>query len=91
MNVFTKSVLFAATLFASAASAQTVTVDEIAAESGLTNRQVAMVLGAPTAYAEYRTTFRHARDQMLRTVGQERYAEYIAMYRNGELKVEDNG
>jgi hypothetical protein len=90
MNVL-KSVMLAAALFAPSAFAQkTVTVDEIAAETGLTHRQVAMVLGAPTAYAEYRTNFRRARDQFLRTVGQERYAEYLAMYRAGELKL-DNG
>jgi len=49
-----------------------------------------MVLGAPTAYANYRTEYRNTRDQLVRSVGQERYAEYIAAYRAGEIGVEDN-
>jgi hypothetical protein len=89
MNALPKGVVLAAAMFAPCAFAQgTVSVNEIAEESGLTPRQVAMVLGAPTSYATYRTEYRQARDQLVRNVGQERYAEYIAAYRSGELGVE---
>ena len=90
MNVSKKGmVLAAAMMFAPCAFAQnTVTLNDIAQESGLTERQVAMVLGAPTSFATYRTEYRQARDRLVQSVGQERYAEYIAAYRAGEI--EDN-
>ena len=43
--------------FAAAAEARTVDVTALAERTGLTERQVRMVLGAPSGYAEYRTSY----------------------------------
>ncbi len=41
-------------------------VEEEAEAQGLTKREMRMLSGAPTSYAEYRTSYRLARDKMRR-------------------------
>lgn len=43
----------------------------LAQESGLSERKVAMVLGARSAYGEYRYTYHRARGQLERTIGRD--------------------
>ena len=60
-------------------------LEDIAAQSGLTVRQVQMVLGAHIAYAEYRTSYARAEDRMVRTYGREHLDKLIADYRAGRF------
>jgi hypothetical protein len=76
----------AAVLCAPAAWAQErETVEGIANETGLSTRQVQMVLGCHSSFAEYRTGFKRAKDQLVAKIGQERYEELAAAYRAGEI------
>ena len=80
-----------ATLFAGAAAAQEpLSVEELAAESGLAPREVAMVLGPSVSYSNYRTSYRRARAQLVRTIGEERFEEVAAAYREQLEKVAAN-
>ena len=75
--------LFGAAVLAAAggASAQELDIATLAKQSDLTERQVRMVLGAPTAFSEYRTTFRDSRDRLRRAVGgREELARIAALY-----------
>ena len=51
---------------------------DLAAATGLSERQVQMVVGARTAYAEYRTSYNWAERRFIKTLGQQRYAELMA-------------
>lgn len=62
-------------------------VSEIAGATGLTERQVKMVFGAHTAYAEYRTSYEWARHRAISVLGAQRYNELMA----GREIVLDNG
>lgn len=76
-NVFGAAILAAA----GGASAQDLDIATLAKQSDLTERQVRMVLGAPTAFSEYRTTFRDSRDKLRRAVGgREELARIAALY-----------
>ena len=64
--------LFAATaavLCSASLQARELDIGALAHQSGLSERQVRMVLGAPVAYSEYRTSFRDSRDRLRRAVG----------------------
>ena len=64
--------LFAATgavLCSASLQARELDIGALAQQSGLSERQVRMVLGAPVAYSEYRTSFRDSRDRLRRAVG----------------------
>ena len=86
----TKHALFLALLCAApslAAAGQTATIADLAQVTGLTQRQVQMVVGAHTAYAEYLTQYDYARRQFIRALGSDRYVELMA----GNDIVLDNG
>lgn len=55
---------------------------ELAAETGLTARQVSMVLGPHSAYPEYLSSYSIVRDRFIRAVGQQRYNELAKLYRD---------
>lgn len=87
-----KSTLFAAavaaTLFAvSAHAGAPSSLQSIAAESGLTVRQVQMVLGAHAAFAEYRTSYDRCEAQLIRTYGADGLKRFAAEYQAGRLPV----
>ncbi len=88
-----KSTLFAAaiaaTLFAASAHAggSPSSLQSIAAESGLTVRQVQMVLGAHSAFAEYRTSFDRCETKLIRTYGADGLKRFAADYQAGRLPV----
>jgi hypothetical protein len=76
---------FAALLLSGTVSAgERVDIDALAEQSGLSARQVRMVLGAPTAFAEYRTSYKVARDRLLGTLGREQLDSLAAQYREQE-------
>lgn len=78
--------LFVVALAAAApALAKKNNVEELAAASGLTTREVQMVLGTRTAFAEYRTSFNRARKQLIEAVGPERYREALRNRRATEI------
>jgi hypothetical protein len=62
-------------------------INDLARETGLTERQVQMVFGGHTAYAEYLTTYDWARHRVIRALGNERYNDLMA----GREIVLDNG
>ena len=51
---------------------------ELADYTGLSERKVAMVVGARTPYAEYRTSFNRVERQFKRALGEERYNDLMA-------------
>jgi hypothetical protein len=62
----------------SAFAAGYTTPDQIAAETGLTARQVAMVLGPSTAYPEYLTSYDWVSTRLYKALGEQRYEELRA-------------
>ena len=62
-------------------------IRDLAAATGLSTRQVQMVVGAHTAYSEYLTTYDWARRRVISTLGEERYRDLMA----GREIVLDNG
>ena len=70
-----------------AAASPAANIRDLAAASGLTERQVQMVIGAHTAYAEYRTSYDWARQRFVKALGKDRYDELMA----GREIVLDNG
>ena len=60
------------------AATQEITVKELADYTGLSERNVAMVVGARTPYAEYRTSFDRVERQFKRALGEERYNDLMA-------------
>jgi hypothetical protein len=69
------------------ASSPPTKVSEVAGATGLTERQVKMVFGCHTAYAEYRTSYEWARHRAMSVLGAQRYNELMA----GHEIVLDNG
>jgi len=72
---------------AGASAAELLDVGDVAARTGLTTRQVRMVLGAPTAYAEYRTSFRIAEQKVKGVLGEKQYRDLAEKYRRSDAKV----
>lgn len=79
----------AALLLAGAASAAgRVDVQSLADQTGLTTRQVRMVLGAHIAFAEYRTSYRPAEYKLRQALGNEQFEALVKRYREqGEVAV----
>jgi hypothetical protein len=50
---------------------------QLARETGLTERQVQMVLGNRTPFAEYRTSYQPSLEKMQAAIGKERYNQMI--------------
>ena len=70
-----------------AAASPAANIRDLAAATGLTERQVQMVIGPHTAYAEYRTSYDWARHRFVQVLGQQRYDQLMA----GNAIVLDNG
>ncbi len=51
------------------AQAQELDIAALAEQAQISERQVRMVLGAPVAFAEYRSSYRDSRDKLRRAVG----------------------
>lgn len=62
-------------------------IRDLAAITGLSERQVQMVVGARTAYAEYRTSYDRVEKQFVKALGEKRYLDLMA----GREIVLDNG
>lgn len=62
-------------------------LSDLAAQTGLSERQVRMVVGGHTAYAEYLTQYDWARRRMISRLGPDRYVDLMA----GGTVVLDNG
>ncbi|MEO8670640.1 MAG: hypothetical protein ABI411_04940 [Tahibacter sp.] len=68
--------LIAAPCFAT----QVIDLDSLAAETGLSTREVAMVLGPHSAFTEYRASYDHVRRQFRNAIGRTRYDTLIAAW-----------
>ena len=53
-------------------------VGDLAAATGLTERQVRMLVGGHTAYAEYRSSYDWARRRFVHALGVQRYDDLMA-------------
>lgn len=82
MKIHTTLLLIAAIGFAAPVMAQTDSIDDIVAQSGLSKQQVRMLIGARTPYPAYRTSYERMRKQLIAAVGQARYRELV---KAGEL------
>ena len=71
---------------ATASAVELLDVNDVAQRTGLSERQVRMVLGAPTAYAEYRTSFRIAEHRVKQVLGEKQYRELAEKYRRSDAK-----
>lgn len=58
--------------------AQQVTVRQLADETGLSPQRVRMVVGARSAYGDYRVNFERAQKQFRTALGEERYNDLMA-------------
>lgn len=63
---------------AAPATEQPVTVKDLAAETGLSENRVRMVVGPRTSHAEYRITFARSQRQFKNALGEERYNDLMA-------------
>ena len=63
--------------FAAAASPN-LQLRDLADATGLTERQVQMVVGAHTAFAEYKTSYEWARRRFVSALGEKRYNDLMA-------------
>ena len=64
-----------APVFAVGPSAQ---VRTLAAATGLSEREVQMVLGARTAFPEYRTSYDRVEQRFIKALGEQRYDDLMA-------------
>ncbi len=72
-------VVLAATLFSTAVAAGgREDIQTLADQAGLTERQVRMVLGTPTAFSEYRTSYVASKHKLMRAVGGQKELEALA-------------
>ena len=55
-----------------------VTIRDLASTTGLSERQVQMVLGGRTAYAEYRTSYNRVERTFINALGEDRYRDLMA-------------
>jgi hypothetical protein len=62
-------------------------IRDLAAATGLSERQVQMVVGGRTAYAEYRTSYDRVEKRFVKALGEERYRDLMA----GREIMLDNG
>lgn len=69
-------------LFGSTAMAETtINLDVLAAESGLSTRQVGMLFGAHGAYPEFKASYVQVKRKFTQSVGQQRYEALLAAYK----------
>lgn len=73
MNARTASLMAAVLAIAPLAAQADDTVAQLARETGLTERNVRMVLGARTPYAEYRVVYNRVQRQFKSAVGDHNY------------------
>ena len=83
MNARTASLMAAVLAIAPLAAHADDTVAQLSRETGLSERNLRMVLGARTPYAEYRTQFDRVSWTLKRAVGNENYRRLL----NGEQVV----
>lgn len=86
-EVIMKACLFALTLAlcgSTAMAESTIHLDVLAAESGLSTRQVAMLFGASAAYPEFNASYVQVKRQFTAAVGKERYEALLAVYKARE-------
>jgi hypothetical protein len=88
----TQCLTFAALMGLAAGASATDSLDlqQIADQTGLSVRQVRMVLGAPTAFAEYRTSYAGAAQRVKSIYGETRYRQLVQAYR-GETQLQRDG
>jgi len=80
MNIKTKACVFLLAVVPGLALAgpPSTQIRDLSAATGLTERQVQMVVGAHTAYAEYLTSYEWARQRMVKVLGRQRYQDLMA-------------
>jgi hypothetical protein len=67
-------------------------IQTLADQSGLTPRKVRMVLGTPTAFPEYRTSYVRSKHKLMRAVGGLKQLEDLAArYREEEARTDREG
>lgn len=71
---------------AEAAGGSMQTIDLLARASGLTERQVRMVLGNPTAYAEYQSSYSQVDRRFRKAIGEQAYRD---LKENRQLSARD--
>ncbi|MCR6662893.1 MAG: hypothetical protein NVV60_07020 [Luteimonas sp.] len=71
-------VLALITMVSAPVAAQGLTVSDLADETGLTERQVRMVMGGRTGYGEYRSRFNRVERQFRDALGHARYQDLVA-------------
>jgi hypothetical protein len=72
-----------------------VSPQQLARETGLSERKIRMLVGARTAFAEYRTSFDRTQKHFLQAMGPERYQDFIdgrpiPLYRQGLANAADD-
>jgi transcriptional antiterminator len=65
-------------LSAAAGARESIDIQALAEQAGLSERQVRMVLGNPTSYAEYRTSYFIAYRRVMDVLGDENFRENLA-------------
>ena len=76
------AMLVSASAFAGGGGSSSIDIAYLAYRSGLTERQVRMVLGPKVPFVEYRTTYSRARAKLLNVVGSAELDELVSRYRN---------
>lgn len=90
MKTSRKAWLLALLIASPAAWAQDrITLEDVAQETGLSVRQVKMVLGPSSAYPEFRTSYHRAKAQLIRAYGQDGAEDLAQAFRAGELSARD--
>ncbi|HYM87338.1 MAG TPA: hypothetical protein VET30_11480 [Pseudoxanthomonas sp.] len=74
--MFTKTLLFIS-LLAAAPLASAASIAELARETGLSERNVRMLLGAHTPYAEYRINYNRKLRQFKQVLGESNYQKLM--------------
>jgi hypothetical protein len=70
--------LVVASVFSAGAAAQENVLEALSQETGLSTRDVKMVLGARTGYAEYQASYDQTQKRFVRALGKQRYRELLA-------------
>ena len=63
---------------AAPALAQEDPIATLAKQSGLSERKVRMLVGARTAFAEYRSTFDRSEDKLIKAIGRSNYERLLS-------------
>lgn len=73
-----------------AANRASASLEDLAAASGLTTRDVQMLLGARTPHPQYLTSYDRKRAQFVRAVGEEHFAELVQLYQDNRITRESD-